>query len=260
MRPRRRQPAWLVLPAALLGAALALADEPTDDAGPGPAGTSRSDQASAASESDQRAPRDWASQVRDLARRLRSSRYTVRREATEALQALPVEAAEHILAAYRRTILPEVRKRLASAIDDEDVARLLADRPNSRLGYFGMSFGAVPVPVAEGNELIITVGEVLADSPAAKAGLQAGDVIVSVNSTYVAGLSGTDVFGELIAKLPPGAEANLVVQREAGLHKLELTVGNRLLDAPEPWRSQWREEAVERFWQEVNRAGGAVPR
>jgi C-terminal processing protease CtpA/Prc len=260
MRPPHRQLAWLTLLAALLGAGPGLATEPADKDTADKASQSGSAETPDAGESEGPDQQDWASQVRGLVRRLRSSRYAVRREATEALQALPVRAAEHILAAYRRTILPEVRKRLASAIDDDDVARLLANRPDSRLGYFGMSFGAVPVPVAEGNELIITVGEVLADSPAAKAGLRAGDVIVSVNSTYVAGLSGTDVFGDLIAKLPPGSEAKLVVQRQSGLEKLELTVGNRLLDAPEPWRSQWRQEAVERFWQEVNRGPGAAPR
>ncbi len=186
--------------------------------------------------------------------RLRSRRYHEREEATRALQALPPPASGLILDAYRKSVLPEVRKRLASTLDSEDIAYLLSRRDGSRLGYFGMSFGSVSIPQTEGPRLMVTVGEVLPESPAARGGLEPGDIILEMGELEVTSLPNTEAFAEKIASLAPGRKISLVVERE-GLRKvLTITVGNRLTDAPEPWKSLWLREAQRRFWKDLEPA------
>ncbi|MGQ9708141.1 MAG: S1C family serine protease, partial [bacterium] len=83
--------------------------------------------------------------------------------------------------------------------------------------------------LGEGNGVLIS--EVLANTPAASAGLQVGDVIVEVNGQPV---KGVDEFRNLIASFKPGTEVVLIIIR-AGRRLTKRVV---LAEFPEENRAQ----------------------
>jgi serine protease Do len=77
-----------------------------------------------------------------------------------------------------------------------------------------------------------------ADSPAAKAGLKAGDVVLEYNGERV---EGGEQFIRLVRETPPGRTAKLTIWRTNGNQTLTATIGQRQpnllafsLDSPEP--------------------------
>jgi serine protease Do len=66
------------------------------------------------------------------------------------------------------------------------------------------------------------VAEVVADSPAAKAGIQRGDVIVKFNDKEI---STMDALPRLVAATQPGKKAKLTILREGGEKTLTVTIG-----------------------------------
>ena len=71
-----------------------------------------------------------------------------------------------------------------------------------------------------------TIGDVLENSPAAEAGLAAGDKIISINSYPIRRFS--DI-GEQI-KLFPGSEVTVVIERETVRQVIPVTLGTRFLE------------------------------
>jgi putative serine protease PepD len=65
---------------------------------------------------------------------------------------------------------------------------------------------------------------IVAGSPAAKAGLQAGDVITAVNGTHVASVN---EFVATIANYAPGTTVNLTVNRGGSTKTIKLTLGSQ---------------------------------
>ncbi len=68
------------------------------------------------------------------------------------------------------------------------------------------------------------VTQVLAGSPADKAGLQAGDVITAVDGTSI---SGTDDLTAILARRSPGDEVTLTVDRNGTTKQLTVTLGTQ---------------------------------
>lgn len=75
----------------------------------------------------------------------------------------------------------------------------------------------------------LRVDEVLPRSPAQAAGVQVGDVLLTVGGTKVRTLDGLD---KVVGTLTPGARVGLVVRRGDAMQDLELTVGSA--PAPRP--------------------------
>ena len=84
----------------------------------------------------------------------------------------------------------------------------------------GGDLRAFGVPADEG----VMVASVVDDSPAAKAGLTAGDIITGVNGESVE--SGKDLAAR-IRKLEDGANAGLEVWRDGGMQSIDTTVEER---------------------------------
>jgi S1-C subfamily serine protease len=68
------------------------------------------------------------------------------------------------------------------------------------------------------------IGTVRAGSPAAKAGVESGDVVVSVNGKPV---TAANELTAAIAALRPGDKATLKVQRDGSTVTLTVTLGTR---------------------------------
>ncbi len=107
------------------------------------------------------------------------------------------------------------------------IAELRSDRKITR-GWIGVTIQsldengakALGLPDAKGA----LVGDVQAGNPAAKAGMQAGDVILKINGETVADS------GDLVRKisdLKPGTKATVVVWRNGSEKELSLTLGER---------------------------------
>lgn len=108
-------------------------------------------------------------------------------------------------------------RTLTVVLDEQDGRAYLGIQP-----YYGEQREAAPMTddfsAAAPGALVL---EVVADSPAEAAGLQAGDVIVAVNGEA---LSEESSLADVIGALQPGDEATLEVEREGADEALTLTV------------------------------------
>ncbi|MFW5841254.1 MAG: PDZ domain-containing protein, partial [Planctomycetota bacterium] len=119
---------------------------------------------------------------------------------------------------------------------------------------------AVPVTVGPDQEiqmqLVVYVTQVLEGTPAAEAGLESGDQILAVGNRLAGSFDSGDAFSAHLAKLKPGTKTTLAVSRGNAMVSLTVTIGHRLIDAPEPYRSQWLKQAEGQFWaDQSNRPG-----
>lgn len=111
-------------------------------------------------------------------------------------------------------------RRVIIRTQDEDRGWLGVhmDALNGQLGeYFGVEDGAG-----------VLVTEVVADSPAAKAGLRAGDVIVKAGDT---GIASPDALHKAMAGTKPGEDLDLQVLRKGSRQKVTATLGKMPQDA-----------------------------
>lgn len=112
----------------------------------------------------------------------------------------------------------EDRKRIGDEARDE-VRRVLRSRgPRLGIRYHELSDQLAGYFKVEDGVLVSSVDE---DSPAAKAGVKAGDVIVKLNGRKVADASD---LGEEIARIEAGVEATLTVQRDGRPLDLKVTL------------------------------------
>ena len=142
--------------------------------------------------------------------------------------AIPSEAIRPIVAELRAKGHVD-RGWLGVALRDAEEAALLppqapseappsAARSGAPAG--GASGGASPPGPARGA----TIAAVEPDSPALRAGLRAGDVVVGVNGTPV---DDSRALIRAVAETPPGASVRLRVRRQASELDIPVTVGRR---------------------------------
>jgi len=94
-------------------------------------------------------------------------------------------------------------------------------------GSIGVEFNAVPNPAVQrvyGVSSGVTIANVTPNGPAAKAGLQTGDTIVSVNGKTVA--TGDELVAE-ISSLRPGSVAKLGYLRNGKQSTIDVTIADR---------------------------------
>ena len=85
-----------------------------------------------------------------------------------------------------------------------------------------VSFGTVPDFAFEGPGVRVT--SVVPGSPAEKAGVQAGDVLVSVDGKAIANLQG---YSDVLRTLSPGQTVRAIVQRAGKELNLSVTLAER---------------------------------
>ena len=107
-----------------------------------------------------------------------------------------------------------------------EIARQLIDSGEVTRGYLGIIIQQLTPELAESFDMAQTQGilisQVSDDSPAAKAGLQPGDVIVALRGEPV-----TDIgrFRNRIAFLPPGNRVQLTIIRDGRRQDIRVTIG-----------------------------------
>jgi hypothetical protein len=128
---------------------------------------------------------------------------------------------------------PEVRHRLREVMKEVVVAEHQKDGP----GYVGISMMDVEVmvPGDKGPEACagVSISRVQADTPASRAGLLAGDVVVSVDKQRWTNTSAMTGFQEKIMKHKPGDMVELGVLRGGELKKVKVTLAARPMGLPE---------------------------
>jgi len=109
-----------------------------------------------------------------------------------------------------------------SLSDDEGIHVLLG----SNGGWLGIGVGEVNADKVKELKLPgergVLVGKIVADSPAAKAGLKENDVVTEINGQRV---EGTEQFRRMIREIPPGRSAQLTVWRDGRAQTIGVTVG-----------------------------------
>lgn len=107
----------------------------------------------------------------------------------------------------------------------------VAAKPAAR-GWVGMSLHIEETVSAAGRHTRVLVKGVSAGSPAAKAGVEAGDLLVMVN-----GHGAEDQFGGITQTLKAGERVTVVVERNGKPLRMKMTAAVRPADVPEalPW-------------------------
>jgi serine protease Do len=98
------------------------------------------------------------------------------------------------------------------------------------LGSWGgwLGVGVSEVSTAKAKELKLpeergaVLGKIVADSPAAKAGLKENDVVTEINGQRV---EGTEQFRRMVHEIPAGRTANLTVWRDGRRQTVKVTLG-----------------------------------
>lgn len=113
----------------------------------------------------------------------------------------------------------------------KSIMKQLIDKGKVVRGYLGVGFQDVSENLAESFKLPSTQGalvrQVVEDSPAAKAGVQAGDFIVSVDGKAVG--SGNDL-RNTVAGLMPGRAVEVELYRDGKKQTVKITLGEQPAD------------------------------
>ena len=111
---------------------------------------------------------------------------------------------------------------LASIVDDDDMQVVLGP------GSSWLGVGVTEVTAEKVKELKLPaergaiVGKVVAESPAAKAGLKENDVVTEINGQRV---EGAEQFRRMIREIPAGRTAQFTVWRDGRSQTLSVTIG-----------------------------------
>lgn len=120
---------------------------------------------------------------------------------------------------------PEVRLRLREVLKEVVVAEYQKNGP----GYVGISMvdALVAVPGEERQRVGVSVTGVQPDTPASRAGLAVGDVVVSVDALQWSNEEATKGFQKAIMGRKPGETVELGVLRGGELKKIPVTLAAR---------------------------------
>jgi len=122
-------------------------------------------------------------------------------------------------------LAPSVFAQTASTRVRPVARRVVAHR---NLSYLGVGFSEIDADRAKALQLKdargVEIRCVDENSPAAKAGLQIGDVVLEYNGEHI---EGAEQFTRLIKETPPGRSASLVVWRNGATKTVSAAIGTR---------------------------------
>ncbi len=127
---------------------------------------------------------------------------------------------------------PEVRIRLREVLKEVVVAEHQKDGP----GYVGIGMAdvEVAVPGVDGPKAGVSITRIQENTPAGRAGLQVGDVVLAVDQTRWNGeVAASFLFQQEIMKRRPGDKVDLEILRAGALMKVQVTLAARPMGLPE---------------------------
>jgi S1-C subfamily serine protease len=98
---------------------------------------------------------------------------------------------------------------------EKSPAGATTNAPQNSIGWIGVH--------AQNRGDVAVVTSVTADSPAAKAGIQVGDIILTLNGSLIKGKD----FETAIAVLRPGTQISVNYARGSSAHEVRVTVGSQ---------------------------------
>lgn len=180
--------------------------------------------------------------LRALVGQLADRSYKVRQAATEQLSRLEYAQLDRLVPLYRSAGSPEAKLRLQGVAYRMFVAAKQAGQMPE--GFIGIAHTTTLVEEAGQTVTHVEVSTVVAGSPASRAGLKPGDVIVAFNGRAIEADPGGGAFTDQIRRLKPGEQVKLTVLRDERKVELALTLGNRgkaglAEDQPPEWSTQF---------------------
>lgn len=127
---------------------------------------------------------------------------------------------------------PEVRIRLREVLKEVVVAEHQKDGP----GYVGIGMAdvEVAVPGADDPKVGVSITRIQENTPASRAGLQVGDVVLAVDRVRWTGdVAASFSFQQEIMKRRPGEKVDLEILRAGALMKVPVTLAARPMGLPE---------------------------
>lgn len=158
-------------------------------------------------------------------------RSTAQRELSQWALAQPDPGQEWLLREFEATGDPEIRHRLRQVLQSVVIAEHQKNGP----GYVGITMEdvQVAVPGEAAPRTGVGIVRVGPNTPASRAGLQAGDVIVSLDRLRWNGTTATTAFAEAIKKCKPKEIVELEILRAGELKKFSVTLDPRPMGLPE---------------------------
>jgi len=139
-----------------------------------------------------------------------------------------------------------------------DIMRMLIDHGKVVRGFLGVSLQDLDPALSKALKLEGTQGalvaEVIADSPAEQAGVQAGDVVLELNGV---GVVDVNTLRNRVALLPPGKSATLLIIRDGKRKNIEVKVSSRSGEEMVGLGGEAHEEQLGLALQEVDAAARA---
>ena len=155
---------------------------------------------------------------------LAADKFGERQRASEKLEEWagehPGEACDRFFAESVENPEPEVRKRCLALLREV----VLEDFRRDGQGYVGIQMGQVDVPVEGGKFFGVRVSVVVKDTPAQKAGLKAGDVIVELDGKRWSQPGAIAAFQKGVMARKPGEEVRMRIVRPGGEKPVEVKV------------------------------------
>ncbi len=115
---------------------------------------------------------------------------------------------------------PEVRKRCRMLLREI----VLDEFRSEGQGYVGIQMGQIDVPLEGGKAFGVRVSVVVKDTPAEKAGMKAGDVIVELDGKRWKQAGATEAFQKQVMERKPGDEVRMRIMRAREEKPVELKV------------------------------------
>ncbi|MBZ5701385.1 MAG: PDZ domain-containing protein [Acidobacteriia bacterium] len=141
---------------------------------------------------------------------------------------------ERALAQMQQRLAEEAMARTANSLPDGDEVAAMAS-PGEGAGWLGVEMREITAEKAKELKLPVERGvllsHVVADSPAAKAGLKENDVVTEINGQPI---EGALQFRRMIREIPAGRSAQLTVWREGRAQSLKVTLGSAM-EAHKAW-------------------------
>src|SRR5690606_6129334 len=139
--------------------------------------------------------------------------YARRQEAGRRLTALPPDAMDEMLEAYRASDDAEVRRHIR-LIASPEVLRRLVGQGNSGHGFLGIAFSLVEYATPDGKIEGVLVTAIVPGSPAERDGLRTDDLITDIGPAPVTEMTINEDVSDVISAHPPGQTIRLRLLRD----------------------------------------------